>query len=53
MHRVAIGDPQCVRHELFAKLRIWMVDRESVRQEFYPRSCGVGAVLASLGRLLV
>ena len=30
MHRVTIGDPQCVRHELFAKLRIWMVDGESV-----------------------
>jgi hypothetical protein len=26
----AIGDPQCVRHELFAMLRIWMVDGESV-----------------------
>ena len=30
MHRVTIGDPQCVRHELFAKLRIWMVDAESM-----------------------
>jgi hypothetical protein len=30
MHRIAIDDPQCVRHELFAKLRIWMVEAESV-----------------------
>ncbi len=30
MHRVTIGDPQRVRHELFAKLRIWMVDGVSV-----------------------
>ncbi len=40
MHRVAIGDPQRVRHELFAELRIWMVDRETVRREPYPRGCG-------------
>ena len=30
MHRIAIGDPQCISHELFAKLRIWMVDGVSV-----------------------
>ena len=30
MHCVTIGDPQCVRHELFAKLRVWMVDGVSV-----------------------
>jgi hypothetical protein len=30
MHRIAIGDPQCFRHERFAKLRIWVVDSESV-----------------------
>jgi hypothetical protein len=30
MHRVAIGCPQCLRQELFAKLRIWMVDGETV-----------------------
>jgi len=30
MHCVTIGDPQCIRHELFAKLRIWMVDAESM-----------------------
>jgi hypothetical protein len=30
MHRIAIGDPQCVRHESFAKLRIRMVDAESM-----------------------
>src|SRR5712672_983511 len=40
MHRIAIGDPQCVRHEPFAMLRIWMVDGESVWQELYPRGCG-------------
>jgi hypothetical protein len=40
MHRIAIGDPQCVRHELFTKLRIRMVDGESVWREFYPRDCG-------------
>jgi hypothetical protein len=28
--RIAIGDPQCVRHELLAKLRISMVDGVSV-----------------------
>src|ERR1700716_1125677 len=33
MHRIAIGDPQCVRHELFAMLGIWMVDGETVWQE--------------------
>src|SRR5882724_2786683 len=40
MHCVTIGDPQCVRHELFAKLRIWMVDGETVWQELYPRGSG-------------
>jgi hypothetical protein len=40
MHRVAIGDPQCVSHELFADLRIRMVDGEAVRQKLYPRGCG-------------
>jgi hypothetical protein len=30
MHRVTIGDPQCVRHQLFAKLRIRMVDAVAV-----------------------
>jgi hypothetical protein len=32
IHRFAIGDPQRVRHELFAQLRIRMVDGESVRR---------------------
>jgi hypothetical protein len=40
MHRIAIGDSQCVRHQLFTKLRIRMVDGESVWREFYPRGCG-------------
>jgi hypothetical protein len=40
MHRIVIGDPQCISHELFAKLRIWMVDGETVWQELYPRDCG-------------
>jgi hypothetical protein len=40
MHRIAIGDPQGISHELFAKLRIWMVDGESGRQELYPRGYG-------------
>ena len=40
MHRIAIGDPQCIRHQLFAELRIRMVDGESVRRELYPRGCG-------------
>src|SRR5712675_950829 len=40
MHRIAIGDPQCVRHQPFAMLRIWMVDGETVWQELYPRGCG-------------
>ncbi len=40
MHRIAICDPQCVRHQPFAKLRIWMVDGESMWQELYPRGCG-------------
>ena len=39
MHRVAVGDPQCVSHELFAEFRIRMVDGEAVRQKFYPRGC--------------
>jgi hypothetical protein len=30
MHRIAIGDSQCVRHQLLAMLRVWMVDGESV-----------------------
>ena len=40
MHRVAVGDPQCVSHQPFAELRIRMVDGEAVRQKFYPRGCG-------------
>ena len=40
MHRIAIGDPQCVCHELFAQLRIRMVDGESVWQQFYPHASG-------------
>jgi hypothetical protein len=40
MHSFAVGDPQCVRHELFADLRIWMVDGESVRQKLHSRGCG-------------
>jgi hypothetical protein len=30
MHRIAIGDSQCIRQELFAKLRIWMIDGETM-----------------------
>ena len=37
IHRFAIGNPQCVRHELFAELRIGMLDGESIRRELYPR----------------
>src|SRR6202171_572574 len=40
MHRIAIGDPQCVCHELFAQLRIRMVDGVSVWQQFYPHASG-------------
>ena len=40
MHRFAIGDPQGVRHQPFAELRIWMVDGEAVRLKLYPRGCG-------------
>jgi hypothetical protein len=40
MHRFAIGDPHCVRHELLADFRIWMVDGESVRLKLYPRGGG-------------
>jgi len=40
MHCVTIGDPRCVRHELFAMLRIWIVDGETVWQELYPRGSG-------------
>ena len=40
MHRLAIGDPQCINHQLFAKLWIWIVDGKSVWQELYPRGCG-------------
>ena len=40
MHRFAVGDPQCISHELFAELRIRMVDGEAVRQKFYPWGCG-------------
>jgi hypothetical protein len=40
IHRFAIGDPQRVRHELFAELPIGMVDGETVRREPYPRGGG-------------
>src|SRR5215510_11408867 len=40
IHRVAIGDSQRVRRQLFAEIRIRMVDGESVRREFYSRGCG-------------
>src|SRR5436305_1344892 len=30
LHRIGIGHRQCVRHQLFAKLRMRMVDGESV-----------------------
>ncbi len=40
MHRFAIGDPQCVRHQLFADFGIGMVDGESVRLKLYSRGCG-------------
>ncbi len=39
MHRFAIGNPQCVRHELFADFWIRMVDGESVRQQLYSWGC--------------
>ena len=40
MHRIAIGDPQCVRHQRFADLGVWMVDGKSVRQKLYSRGGG-------------
>ena len=40
MHRFAVGDAQCVRHQLFADLGVWMVDAESMRQQLYSRGCG-------------
>jgi hypothetical protein len=49
MHRIAIGDPQGISHELFAKVRIWMVDGEAVWQELDPRGCG-SLGLAGCGR---
>jgi len=30
MHRIAIGDAQCGRQQLLAKLRIWMIDGETM-----------------------
>ena len=39
MHRFAIGNSQCVRHELFADFWIRMVDGESVRQQLYSWGC--------------
>jgi hypothetical protein len=48
MHRIGIGDPQCVSHELFAEIRIRMVDAKSMGQELYPRRCG-GPGLAGCG----
>ncbi len=30
MHRIAIGGSQCARQKLFAKLRIWMIDGETM-----------------------
>ena len=29
MHRIAIGDPQCIGHQRFAKLWIGMIDGKS------------------------
>ena len=40
MHRVAVGGPQRVNHELFAEFRIRMVDGDAVRLKFDPRGCG-------------
>ena len=51
MHRFAIGDPQCVCHELLADFRVWMVDGESVRQQLYSRGCrSLGLVSCSCCR---
>jgi hypothetical protein len=36
MHRLAVGDPQGISHELIADFRVWMVDGESVRLKLYP-----------------
>jgi hypothetical protein len=44
IHRLAIGDPERLRHELFAELRITMVDGESVRQKLDPRGGSSGRV---------
>ena len=48
MHRFAVGDPQCIRHQLFAELRIRMVDGEAVRQSFIRGAAAalVGSVAA-------
>jgi hypothetical protein len=40
MHRVAVGGPQCISHQLFAELGIRMVDGDAVRLQFDPRGCG-------------
>jgi hypothetical protein len=50
MHRFAIGDPQCISHELFADFRIWMVDGESVRLKLYSRGCGSFGVVSCRDR---
>src|SRR6185437_10190784 len=40
IHGFAIACPERVRHQLFAEIRIGMLDGESVRQEPYPRGFG-------------
>jgi hypothetical protein len=40
VHRIAIRDPQRIRHQPFAELRIRMVDGDPVRRQFYSRSNG-------------
>jgi len=32
MHRIGIGDPQCLSHQPFAEFGIGMVDAESLRR---------------------
>jgi hypothetical protein len=50
MHRIAIGGPQCAGHQPIAKLRIRMVDGESLRREFYLWRHGAG--WAGRGRMI-
>jgi hypothetical protein len=52
MHRIAIGDPQGIRHQLFAKFRVWMMENPSGKNFIRGAAAALVWPVAAIGVVL-